>query len=492
MTIVQNQAAWEVNSRRRGGPAAIGACLPKLGMLETEQLTKIAFMEDPADRARHAARVSKMMRGFGHTGTESAGRQRRRKLLDIIETFVRMPPVTIDVPRIVWRDLYDAAASIAAMNIDWDSRCGPLIAASNDQLKCRIGWTAARKNIRRLAEYGLIIPYCLAGNGKRFLGSRDSLDRSDASGWSLAPLLLLEDYLTQLAATEKALTEQNLILPKEIRKATSSAYRLLRPFEQGHPWADKARKKLDAIAAARRIYQRRKGSMDAIGVLGRLAEVATRLLDRLSERISLGEIASLTPSGDTTVPRDDHHQYSPEEALESVYGLAEGACRQEPDDIQTTPDADRLKEETVEAHHNALVSADTNDVYGIQRSGFVWAEASALFPFIDGMVEIARRPGLTELHAVARVCQIGQATAARASAMLGTEIALLCALITGHHLASGEIRKTPDAYMQALIRRARSGELNLGHTLLGRRKAVFGQGDTRASNMRISVRSSMH
>jgi len=492
MTIVQNQAAWEVNSRRRGGPAAIGACLPKLGMLETEQLTKIAFMEDPADRARHAARVSKMMRGFGHTGTESAGRQRRRKLLDIIETFVRMPPVTIDVPRIVWRDLYDAAASIAAMNIDWDSRCGPLIAASNDHLKCRIGWTAARKNIRRLAEYGLIIPYCLAGNGKRFLGSRDSLDRSDASGWSLAPLLLLEDYLTQLAATEMALAEQNLILPKEIRKATSSAYRLLRPFEQGHPWADKARKKLDAIAAARRIYQRRKGSMDAIGVLGRLAEVATRLLDRLSERISLGEIASLTPSGDTTVPRDDHHQYSPEEALESVYGLAEGACRQEPDDIQTTPDADRLKEETVEAHHNALVSADTNDVYGIQRSGFVWAEASALFPFIDGMVEIARRPGLTELHAVARVCQIGQATAARASAMLGTEIALLCALITGHHLASGEIRKTPDAYMQALMRRARSGELNLGHTLLGRRKAVFGQGDTRASNMRISIRSSMH
>lgn len=492
MTIVQNQAAWEVNSRRRGGPAAIGACLPKLGMLETEQLTKIAFMEDPADRARHAARVSKMMRGFGHTGTESAGRQRRRKLLDIIETFVRMPPVTIDVPRIVWRDLYDAAGSIAAMNIDWDSRCGPLIAASNDHLKCRIGWTAARKNLRRLAEYGLIIPYCLAGNGKRFLGSRDSLDRSDASGWSLAPLLVLEDYLTQLAATEKALAEQNLILPKEIRKATSSAYRLLRPFEQGHPWADKARKKLDAIAAARRIYQRRKGSMDAIGVLGRLAEVATRLLDRLSERISLGEIASLTPSGDTTVPRDDHHQYSPEEALESVYGLAEGACRQEPDDIQTTPDADRLKEETVEAHHNALVSADTNDVYGIQRSGFVWAEASALFPFIDGMVEIARRPGLTELHAVARVCQIGQATAARASAMLGTEIALLCALITGHHLASGEIRKTPDAYMQALMRRACSGELNLGHTLLGRRKAIFGQGDTRASNMRISVRSSMH
>jgi hypothetical protein len=461
-------------------------------MLETEQLTMITFMEDPADRARHAARVSKMMRGFGHTGTENAGRQRRRKLLDIIETFARMPPVTIDVPRIVWRDLYDAAASIAAMNIDWDSRCGPLIAASNDHLKCRIGWTAARKNIRRLAEYGLIIPHCLAGNGKRFLGSRDSEDRSDASGWSLAPLLLLEDYLTQLAATEKALAAQNLILPNQIRRATSSAYRLLRPFEQGHPWADKARKKLDAIAAARRIYQRRKGSMDAIGVLGRLAEVATRLLDRLSERISLGEIASLTLSGDTTVPRDDHHQYSPEEALESVYGLADGACRQEPDELRTTSDADRAKHETADACQSVLVSTDSNDVYGIQRSGFVWAEAPGLFPFIDGMVEIGRRPGLTELHEVARVCQIGQATAARASAILGTEIALLCALITGHHLASGQIRKTPDAYMQAFVWRARRGELNLGHTLLGRKKAVFGQGDTRASNMSISVRSSMH
>ena len=288
------------------------------------------------------------------------------------------------------------------------------------------------------------------------------------------------------------MAEQNLILPKEIRKATSSAYRLLRPFEQGHPWADKARKKLDAIAAARRTYQRRKGSVDAIGVLGRLAEVATRLLDRLSERISLDDISSLTPSGDTTVRRDDHHQYSPQEALESVYGLAEGACRRAPDDVRTTPDADRVKQETADACQNAQVSADANDVYGIQRSGFVWAEAPALFPFIDGMVEIGTRPGLTELHEVARVCQIGQATAARASATMGTGIALLCALITGHHLVNGQIRKTPDAYMQALVRRARSGELNLGHTLLGRRKAVFGQGDTRALKMRISLRSSMH
>jgi hypothetical protein len=433
-----------------------------------------------------------MMRGFGHTGSEDTGRQRRRKLLDIIETFVRMPPVTIDVPRIVWRDLYDAAAGIAAMNIDWDSRCGPLIAASNDHLKCRIGWTAARKNIKRLAEYGLVIPHCLAGNGKRFLGSRGSGNRLDASGWSLAPLLLLEDYLTGLAATEKALAEQNLALPRDIRKATSSAYRLLRPFEEVHPWADKARKKLDAIAAARRTYQRRKGSTVAIRVLSRLAEVAARLLDRLSERIALAEIASLTPSRVTTVHRDSHHQYSPEEALESVYGLAEGACRQKPHEVQTTSDADRAKQEAADACQNTLVSAEANDVYGIKRSGFVWAEAPALFPFIDGMVEIGRRPGLAELHDVARVCQIGQATAARASGALGTDVALLCALITGHHLANGEIRKTPDAYMQALVRRARSGELNLGHTLLGRRKAVFGQGDTRASNMPISIRSSIH
>lgn len=151
-----------------------------------------------------------------------------------------------------------------------------------------------------------------------------------------------------------------------------------------------------------------------------------------------------------------------------------------------------MTQETADACQNAQVSADANDVYGIHRSGFVWAEAPALFPFIDGMVEIGARPGLNELHDVARVCQIGQATAARASATLGTGIALLCALITGHHLANGQIRKTPDAYMQALVRRARNGELNLGHTLLGRRKTVFGQGDTRASKMRISIRSSLH
>ena len=77
--------------------------------------------------------------------------------------------------------------------------------------------------------------------------------------------------------------------------------------------------------------------------------------------------------------------------------------------------------------------------------------------------------------------QISQSTAARASGKLGTDAAILCVLITAYHLHAGEIRKTPDAYMAALVKRAATGELNIGHTLFGRREAIFGRRETKAT-----------
>ena len=109
------------------------------------------------------------------------------------------------------------------------------------------------------------------------------------------------------------------------------------------------------------------------------------------------------------------------------------------------------------------------------------SEAPALFQFIDGLIAIPDRPGLDELHTLARLSQIGQATAARASGRIGTEAAILCVLITAHHLHAGEIRKTPDAYMAALVKRAAIGELNIGHTLFGRREAIYGRRETKSS-----------
>lgn len=68
----------------------------------------------------------------------------------------------------------------------------------------------------------------------------------------------------------------------------------------------------------------------------------------------------------------------------------------------------------------------------------------------------------------------------------------VCALITGQHLANGEIRKTADAYMAALIKRARTGELNLGHSLFGRRQAIYGKRDQNASNRVNDMQRSTH
>tara|TARA_B100000678_G_scaffold265555_1_gene249768 strand:- start:6818 stop:8284 length:1467 start_codon:yes stop_codon:yes gene_type:complete len=477
MSIAQTQAGGREPRGARSEPTAIGALLGNLPRMEADQLGRIEHVPHAAEQARHSAQVHTMMRQFPLVGDELVGKRRKQRILDVIETFSRRPPVTVDVPPIVWTYLYAVGAKIAAQNVDWDSECGPLIAASNAHLKRAIGWNAARNNLARLAEYGLVVPYCLAGNGKRYLGSRSKGETPDASGWSLAPLLLLEDYLVELEQVEDMLADQHMILPKEIRRSTSSAYRLLRAFEGPSAEADRARKKLDAIAAARRTFQRRKASLEAVSVLRRLSQTAERHLERITQRLAGGKTGQLTDENDTRVQPNQHHLYSPNSIPVPVDGLAE---RRSGDEI-AIPSNSAKGESSEKEEGKEWDRSDVEDPYGIERSGFHWDETPTLFPFISGLVDFDGHPGLDELHAVARMSRIAQPTAARASGQLGTQVALLCALITGHHLFEGEIRKTPDAYMNALVKRARNGELNIGHTLFGRREAVFGRRDTKAS-----------
>ena len=141
-----------------------------------------------------------------------------------------------------------------------------------DVLTLEIGDQALLDRISREAKARLLATTPVGSHSSHF---QSLLSDDSFQIFYHAPSLVLisGNAPDQWVVEDCALAAQNLILPNEIRRATSSAYRLLRPFEQGHPWADKARKKLDAIAAARRTYQRRKGSLDAIAVLGRLAEV---------------------------------------------------------------------------------------------------------------------------------------------------------------------------------------------------------------------------
>ena len=474
MSIASSQG---VDTARRG-LSPIGDLLGALPSFEGGQLDAIEHLPGECDRARYNARITIMMEQFPDCGRKPVGRKRRRALLDILETFARQAPISVNVPPIVWKYLHVASAKICARDADWDSKKGPLIAASNDHLRLVLGWNAARTNLARLAEYGFAVPYCLAANGKRYLGAGDDGRLDDASGWSLGPLLLLEDYLVELAGTEEQLRRQHVELPRRIRRATAAAYRIVRAFEH-ETWAETARKKLAAIAEGRRLYGRRRVSVDAIRRLERLADASERLIERLVRLVSCEHRQLLTEASDTRVQLEQHHQYSPDSALVSVDGLAE---RRSGDVV--SPTSEPALEEKGSGKNHSFQSPrieDDEDPFGIERSGFSWSEAPALFPFIDGLIEFPERPGLDQLHALARMSQIGHATAARASGRIGTEAAILCVLITAHHLHAGEIRKTPDAYMAALVKRAAIGELNIGHTLFGRREAIYGRRETKSS-----------
>ena len=418
-----------------------------------------------------------MMQQFPEDGRAETGRRRRRKLVDILETFARQAPVTVSTPPIVWKYLHQASARICARDADWDSARGPLIAASNDHLRLVLGWNAARSNLAKLAEWGFAVPYCLAGNGKRYLTTSRNEANGDASGWSLAPILLLEDYLIELAVREEDLRLQHVDLPRRIRRATTAAYRIINAFGS-EIWAHRARRKLAAIADARRVFGRRRVSLEGIAALRRLAKASERLVEKLLGLVSSGEANQLTDPSNSRVSPQHHHQYSPDLTSVSVDGLAE---RRSGDGISQTQRGSleaslQKRTPTVPPHPDA-----EEDRFGIERSGFQWEEASALFPFIEGLIDLGDRPGLDELHALARMNQISQSTAARASGKLGTDAAILCVLITAYHLHAGEIRKTPDAYMAALVKRAATGELNIGHTLFGRREAIFGRRETKAT-----------
>ena len=218
MSIAQTQSAT------RGEPAAFGDLLANAVRCNVDGLGGIAKLETEKERAEHAAYVTALMKSFGGASQSEIGRKRRWKILNILEEFVAHPPVTVPITKAVWRDLHAAAAKITAKDIDWDSPSGPLIGASNATLKNKLGWTAPRQNIGRIAEFGLVVPYHLMGNGKRFITRDASGQIERASAWSLAPLLTLDDYLEELAERERLLRAQHLELPKRITAATSAAY----------------------------------------------------------------------------------------------------------------------------------------------------------------------------------------------------------------------------------------------------------------------------
>ena len=349
-----------------------------------------------------------------------------------------------------WRRL-EGLAALCGHRGDWQSRSGPVIGASNATLETHLGITNVRRELRDLAAWGLIIPHQLKGNGHRYYGRRHLDGMVDASGWALAPLVVLVEELEHLVERDKQLRLLFVTLPKQITAVLRSARNLI-PEEAPDALAEH-RTKIAELAAMR--DSARGHSVEALR--SALAE-ATNLLFEIQSTLAALD-TDLVAKLSSKVDAPDHPTYN-ETKPESVRnGSAEGRSGNGGDPL---PASRRVEPSSLN---------DETDRFGIQRSGFEWTEAETLFPAIAGLTQIARSPTADDIALLGNILQINPQLCWRATRILGAPATALCLMITAQHLADGHIIKTPAAYFNGLVSRARADDLNLGHTIFGRRQA---------------------
>ena len=115
---------------------------------------------------------------------------------------------------------------------------------------------------------------------------------------------------------------------------------------------------------------------------------------------------------------------------------------------------------------------EQDDRFGIKRSGFEWTEVPHLFPFIDGLVQIKERDMRRTAFAIGAMIKVEANTVDRAVKAIGADATALCLLIAGQHFVQGDIRRTTEIYFRGMLKRAREDDLNIGHTLFGRRESL--------------------
>jgi hypothetical protein len=329
-----------------------------------------------------------------------------------------------------------------------------VIGASNATLEAHLGITNVRRELRDLAAWGLIIPYQLKGNGHRYYGRRHVGDMVDASGWTLAPLVVLVDQLEELVEQDKEQRLLNVTLPKRITALLRSARNLLPRDLPTEMLAYAAR--IDALA-----HQRDGARRHSVGSLRETLDQADILLVEIQTALASAEtdLSSKLSSRADAIGHDIYNITTPE-------SVCNGSADDRSGD-QGAPTPGPRKPEL-------CANGASTDRFGIERSGFEWSEAEALFPALAGLIQWSQAPSPSDTTRLANMLQIDGRLCWRATQALGTPATALCLMLTAQHLADGQILKTPAAYFSGLIRKAQADDLNLGHTVFGRRKARTG------------------
>lgn len=445
------------------GARPLSGLLPRL-RLDTDATWEIPELANSAERAKWAANVYVCLRSSSMDAGLSEARAIRDRVVVALRYLAKRGSVTHPVSKGLWNKLY-LLTTMCAHEPDWSSPSGPVMGASNKTLEDRWNVSNARRILRDLAGWGFIIPFCPKGNGHR--SYKKTKDGPVGAGWSLAPLRLLVGTLEAIVEREEHLRLLRLEIPDRIKSAIGAIRALVSPFKDSCEWAAVASKRLEALCKQR--DRTNRGALSALeacleDALSLLQDVEDRLIDRPHHAISGKE---------TSTRADTPVQYLYSEAITDLVGNGSPGGRSG-DDLPSTPT--RRKGAT---SRDSFQDSKREDVFGIVRSGFTWGEAPHLFPFHAGMIDIARGPVNGTVEVLARLVGVSTTTAASAERKIGREAATICLLMTGQHHADGMILKTPEAYLRGIIRKAGAGELNIGHSLFGRRERAGTDSDAR-------------
>ncbi|GGD82240.1 hypothetical protein [Croceicoccus mobilis] len=416
-------------------------------------------LPNDAALATYEARILQIQRTLQPLGNQQRGQAMRGRVIRALSYLQSRTLVTTSVPRSIFTKTYQLAL-FCAPDVDWAAKSGPIIGASDRKIREVLGIEhKAGRALDTIRRHGMIVPFNPRANGHRRYRPACGNAPATGSGFSLLPLCLAIDDLESLVERERSIARERSQLPTEIRSLICAARRLLKPF-RGAAWADELADALNALA-------KRKENATAAETLTAIRDDADSLLADVEGAV--GNLSSETsiaqPSGeqlsslvDTEAPDHNTGNLS---SLDSSSGLAEGR--------RTDRGSTHQTDHRAEAQRKGL-EAEAADTFGIERSGFAWHETSRIFPFSSGMFSFEPRPTLDHTHLLGASLQVTQRTTATIIGQLGLEAATIALLVAGQHFADGEITVSTEAYLKGMMKKARKGDLNLGHTIFGRRE----------------------
>ncbi len=384
---------------------------------------------------------------------KAVGAALRKRVLRVLEQLAIRGTVNTVVTRSQWLRLL-ALAKFCARPQDWASPTGPILGASLRCLAEYLGVVDVAEAVAPLLRHGVVALHRPRTNGRRSFrvlcaGTDD--ERAVGSGWSLAPLILGIDALEALLDTEIAQQRDRRQLAGEIRELLTEANIMIEtalPCPAITAFKEQAEDLAQVFAAT---------SVSKVAALAQLRGQCRNLHDCLC---AWRAVENDSQEGDTS-PLQQGEIPLPIYNPESNQIVSSGSAERESGQGGPSPARSAHLPDPSEIY----------DAFGIELVGFSVLEIPALFP---ASVRLSGNRQ-SDLPAMIRVLCPAIGLPLRhfeqAVGAFGGLAALLMLLLTTERSLDGKIKASPTAYFAGLCRKARTGDLNLGHTIFAMRRA---------------------